>query len=624
MGLRAEHVRDEPLLALPLLKALITGKLLEFYNRRTDAYLNWLMSKHLVHMNSIHGNTLQRSQRLLPLLLGIMAAYGVVISKLPVPWVSPAFGLGLLLANGTALILMIGRGREAGPEQRGWRLLAASALVLVASNLALSFTTALDRFGPIEGVHLALQLTAAFLQAKALLVWPFRSSAQTYRRPLNLIGGLLCSLAILLLLWGTLLYDPPDPGRWALYMRMMAVSTRVAVIAGIAAYFLAEDPRRVRGPLGWLMFGSLIWGANIVLTQPAMYGPHATLQPSALLSLTLTAPFMLILVACSRRPVETEENEAPVAFEFIEWLIYLPFIAASVLLVLFTLGHKQHLLLFTLGFLGICVLSLARHIFLLKEARVAKEGLEDRVLARTHDLEMLQATLRRTERMNAIATLGAGLAHDLNNALNVVLSSAELPRMTLEEGGTPRPSDMDRIIVAADQSAALTRRLMAFARNDQKPPGLMDLHHATADLEALLRMLLPRNVTLKLVFNDPITPILGSQDRIEQMLVNLVSNARDAMPQGGHIHVQLDRESESPLSRIFLRVTDNGPGIPLELIESIFKTFFTTKPIGQGTGLGLASVRYTMEELGGSVEVESEPGLGTTFTLWFPPPGPTD
>ena len=575
-------------------------------------------------MNSIPSKSLHHSQLLLFVLLGIMAAYGLIISRLPVPWVSPIFGLGLLLANGMALLLMIGRAREPGPEQRGWKLLAASAWCLVASNLALSFTKALDRLGPSEAVHLALQLTAAFLQARALLVWPFRSPAQTYRRPLNLIGGVLCSLAIHLLLWGTLLYHPPGPGRWALYLRMMAVSTRVAVIAGIAAYFLAEDPRRVRGALGWLMFGSLTWGFNIVLTQPTLYGPHATLQPSPLLSLTLTAPFMLILVACSRTPVETAENEAPVAFEFVEWLIYLPFLAASILLVLFTLGHKQHLLLFTLGFLGICALSLARHIFLLKEARVAKEGLEERVRERTHDLEMLQATLRRTERMNAIATLGAGLAHDLNNALNVVLSGAELTRMRMEEGVTPRPSDMDRIIVAADQSAALTRRLMAFARNDQKPPGLMDLHHATADLEALLRMLLPRNVTLQLVFNDPITPIIGSQDRIEQMLVNLVSNARDAMPQGGHIRVQLDRESESPLSRIFLRVTDDGPGIPPELIENIFKPFFTTKPIGQGTGLGLASVRYTMEELGGSVEVESKSGLGTTFTLWFPPAGTPD
>ncbi|WLT30769.1 sensor histidine kinase [Geothrix sp. PMB-07] len=556
----------------------------------------------------------------LPALLAILLAYGVLLSRLPQDQVSAAFGLGLLLANGAALILLAFRSREPGPEQRGWRLLAASALVLVASNLALAFTGALAHLGPVEGIHLFLQLAAALLQAWALLSWPFRSSTQAFRRPLNLIGSLLCSLAILLLLWGALLYNPPDQGQEVVYLRMMALSARVAVVAGITVYFLAEDPRRVRGPLGWFMFGSLAWGATIVLAQPTAYGSNATLQPSALLGLTLMAPFTLILVAQSRQPVEVDGQAAPVGFEFVEWLIYLPFLAASLLLVLFTLGRNPHLLLFTTGFLGICALSLARHGFLLREARVAREELEDRVRARTHDLETLQATLRRTERMNAIATLGAGLAHDLNNALSVVLSSAELSRAKLVKGEPPNPSDMDRIIVAADQSAALTRRLMTFARTDQKPPGLIDLHHATADLESLLRMLLPRDVTLQLVFRDPITPILGSRDRIEQMLVNLVSNARDAMPQGGHIEVQLDRESDSPQSRIFLRVTDDGPGMPPDLLESIFKPFFTTKPLGQGTGLGLASVRYTMEELGGSVEVDSKLGVGTTFTLWFPPP----
>lgn len=559
--------------------------------------------------------------RLLPLLLIIMAAWGVLLSRLPVHSFTMVLSGGLFLANGLALALLIRRSREPGPEQRGWKLFAASVAVIIGSNLFLFFTRPLFVGLPLAEVgYLGLQIAAGVLQAWALLVWPFHSSAQEYRHPLNVMGSLLFILAIFLLFWGTVLCKVPRQDQVATYLRMMVLAIRVALVVGISVYFLAENPGRMKGPLGWFLFGSLVWACTILLVNSLLRNANAELQPSPLFTLTLAAPFSLILMASARTPVEPLGTGGRIAFEFIEFLIVLPFLAVGILLVVFVTLDRGQLLAVLLGFLALCLLFLIRHFFLLKEAYMANEILEDRVLARTRDLEKMQVTLLRTERMNSVATLGAGLAHDLNNALGIVKARAELNQMKLDQGEALNDSDMERILIAADQSAALTRRLMAFARMEEEPPILIDLHRETADLEPLLRMLLPRNIALKLTFRDPVTPVLGSRDRIEQMLVNLVGNARDAMPDGGHIAVELDREGESPESRVFLRVIDDGPGIPPELLERIFQPFFTTKPSGKGTGLGLPSVRHAMEELGGSLEVQSEPGRGSTFTLWFPPP----
>jgi len=559
--------------------------------------------------------------RLLPALLVVMVVWGAVLSRVVPPLFTPVLGAGLFLANGLALFLLVQRARERGPEQWGWSLLAASLGLILFSNIALCCARPLlVNLTLAEMLYLGLQFAAGLLQSWALLVWPFRSSALEYRQPLNLVGSLLFSLALLMLIWGTSLYFHPGQYQGVMFLRVLVLSIRVAFSVGIAVYFLAEEPRRVKGPLGWFLIGTLVWATNLLLIRPYLHVAHAALQPSPLFALALAAPFSLILTALCKTPVEIPEPEGRSTSALVEWLIALPFLAVGLLLVLFVVGDKPHLLAISLGFMTLCVLFLVRHVFLLREARRAREILEDRVLARTKDLEALQGLLIRTERMNSVAMLGAGLAHDLNNALGIVKSCAELQQMRLERGEAVKASDISRILAAADQSAAMTRRLMAFARPDQDQPVLIDLHRETAGLEPLLRMLLPRNITLQINFRDPITPILGSRDRIEQMLVNLVSNARDAMPGGGRILLELDREGNSPESRIFMRVTDGGPGIPPELLDQIFEPFFTTKPSGKGTGLGLPSVRHTMEELGGSLEVQSEQARGTTFTLWFPPP----
>jgi two-component system cell cycle sensor histidine kinase/response regulator CckA len=263
-------------------------------------------------------------------------------------------------------------------------------------------------------------------------------------------------------------------------------------------------------------------------------------------------------------------------------------------------------------------LGLLRGALALRDLQHLSVALETRVLERTHDLEDMQDAMLRTERMNAMAVLGAGMAHDLNNTLATVRACAELARMKLEDGQSPEIRDLDHILVAADQSAALTRRLMSFGHMEEAPPTVICLREELSHLETILRMLLGRQISLRFELGEARVPVLGSRAQIEQILVNLVGNARDAMPRGGTILIRLSRSSSAgkPIARV--EVEDSGEGMTPEVQEKIFSPFFTTKGPGRGTGLGLASVRQLMHDLGGTLAVASQPGIGTTFVLRLP------
>jgi len=190
--------------------------------------------------------------------------------------------------------------------------------------------------------------------------------------------------------------------------------------------------------------------------------------------------------------------------------------------------------------------------------------------------------------------------------------------MKLEDGQTPEIRDLDHILVAADQSAALTRRLMSFGHMEEAPPTVICLREELSHLETILRMLLGRQISLRFELGEARVPVMGSRAQIEQILVNLVGNARDAMPRGGTILIRLSRSTAAgtPMARV--EVEDSGEGMTPEVQEKIFSPFFTTKGPGRGTGLGLASVRQLMHDLGGTLAVASQPGIGTTFVLRLP------
>jgi len=238
----------------------------------------------------------------------------------------------------------------------------------------------------------------------------------------------------------------------------------------------------------------------------------------------------------------------------------------------------------------------------------------------------LEAELRQAQRMEAVGRLAGGIAHDFNNLLVVILSHAELLQDEFE-AGMADPEHVAEIRSASERAAALTHQLLAFSRGQPIQPRPIDLVRVLEQLGALLRRLIGEHVELDFLLpKGPIT-IEADASQIEQLVMNLATNARDAMPQGGRLEIELACRAirnDQGLGRLpsgeyaVIRVTDSGIGMTQEQLERAFDPFFTTKPQGEGTGLGLATVHATAEQNGGAVFIESKHGVGTCVEVLLP------
>jgi two-component system, cell cycle sensor histidine kinase and response regulator CckA len=249
----------------------------------------------------------------------------------------------------------------------------------------------------------------------------------------------------------------------------------------------------------------------------------------------------------------------------------------------------------------------------------------DRDVTERHNLE---AQLRQVQKMDAIGQLAGGVAHDFNNLLMVVSSYAELALDSL----TPEHSlhrNIREILHAARRAADLTRQLLAFSRTQAQSLRLLDLNEVVQDLGRILPRVIREDIELALVTSKDLGRIKADPVQMEQIIINLAVNARDAMPVGGKLTIEtasvhLDdayvhlRPIVPPGDYVLLTITDSGLGIPPEHLPHIFEPFFTTKQEGKGTGLGLATVYGIVKQSGGFIWVYSEPGLGTTFKIYFP------
>jgi signal transduction histidine kinase len=223
---------------------------------------------------------------------------------------------------------------------------------------------------------------------------------------------------------------------------------------------------------------------------------------------------------------------------------------------------------------------------------------------------LLRAQLRNAQQLEAIGRLAGGLAHDVNNMLTVVMGFAESALLSLP-GDSPARLDLAEILSAAGSSAGLTRRLLAFAR--QQPATLMvvDLAERLEDSAVLLQRLTGGTVTIDFALGADVPPVEIDPSQFDQIVTNLVINARDAMPNGGAITLSLRRDGD----QVLLEVADTGIGMDEATVARIYEPFFSTKGDGQGTGLGLATVFGIVAERGGTIAVQSSPGAGTTFTI---------
>lgn len=542
------------------------------------------------------------------------------------PKVSPAhfqaaLALALFFPNLPVLGTFLLRARSVPAERRGWLLLAISIpLVFLSLALLAAAGPLQSRPRPIDWAYLVVSLLIGSIQAWGLLAWPWRNQRRESKQ-LDWLGSLLFGSSVFLLLWVVGIWQAAFQGHSVVHARILAYAGRLSITSGVAVYLFSQDPRRIRGPLGWVLAALLVFCLAIGLFQPIVQSAGFMGRVNPWFGVAPLGPLFLAFAAWSPHPAEVPEEHPPLRIPLGEIVPYIPFLIAGGVLGLALLKSRLPLVWPLLTFLGITGLLVLRQFILLREVKTANAHLEDRVAQRTQALEKMQSVLIKTERMNTLATLGAGLAHDLNNLLSVVRNSAELMEMELEEGQPPRSQDLARIMEASSKAGNLTHRLMAFVHQE---PGLqgsvrLNLSDALVAMQDFLRMLLSRNIRMDFEIEASAPSTQVDPSLLEQVLVNLISNAKDAMPEGGHIRIRLHSgvtASGDPAA--ILEVSDSGPGIPPEIQEAIFDAFFTTKPEGKGTGLGLASVRTLMAAQEGSVEVNSYPGQGSTFRLSFP------
>ena len=258
-------------------------------------------------------------------------------------------------------------------------------------------------------------------------------------------------------------------------------------------------------------------------------------------------------------------------------------------------------------------------------------GVAIEITERTKSEEALRSTqdqLRQAQKMEAVGRLAGGVAHDFNNLLTVILGYSQ---MILGDLGAQHPlrTDIEEIHHAAQRSSALTRQLLTFSRQQVFNPQVLNLNATVGNVEKLLRRIIGDDVLLQTSLNCHQSHVLADVGQMEQVIVNLAVNARDAMPEGGHLIVETaDVECDEAFSTAHLNVapgryamlavSDTGHGMSQETQTRIFEPFYTTKASGQGTGLGLATVYGIISQNGGHIFVQSEQGQGTTFKIYFP------
>ncbi|HEY2887281.1 MAG TPA: ATP-binding protein, partial [Candidatus Limnocylindrales bacterium] len=283
------------------------------------------------------------------------------------------------------------------------------------------------------------------------------------------------------------------------------------------------------------------------------------------------------------------------------------------------------------GFGGTLRETLARataHERELEAARAELETTVGQLHSETEERRRLEAQLAQAQRLESIGRLAGGVAHDFNNLLTAIMGYGALLKSDLAARGQSN-QEVVGILGAADQAAALTRQLLAFSRNLELRPDVVDLSSVIAGIEPLLRRLLGERIVL---VNRPAPDLwktIADRSQIEAVVVNLAVNARDAMPNGGTLtietgNVELDETYGRTHAEVvpgpyaMVAVSDTGMGMDTETLSHIFEPFFTTKELGKGTGLGLATVYGTVRQSGGHIWVYSEPDRGTSFKIYLP------
>jgi signal transduction histidine kinase len=249
-------------------------------------------------------------------------------------------------------------------------------------------------------------------------------------------------------------------------------------------------------------------------------------------------------------------------------------------------------------------------------------------VAERTERKRLEAQFIEAQKLEVIGQLAGGVAHDFNNIIGIIMGYSDLVMAKLNPDD-PLQEDMQTIRQTAERAAGLTRQLLIFSRKQTVQATLLDLNHVVSDMKKMLRRVIGENVELKYALGKQIGGIKADSGYVDQVLLNMVVNARDAMPNGGKITVETAdavltedftrrHPNTVPGNYVTLAISDTGTGLTEEVKARMFEAFFTTKPKGKGTGLGLATCQTIVKQCGGCIDVVSDLGAGTTFRVYFP------
>ncbi len=398
--------------------------------------------------------------------------------------------------------------------------------------------------------------------------------------------------------------------------------------------FPGIEPVRSRN---WQVFGLAVglplagYAARVVLGDVLVGYPYATFYPVILMIAVLARPLASVLAvglsAVLAAPFAVDSNAEFLPQSLSAWIGLSLFLAVSGMIV--WLLHALRSALDSATEARAALTLANRHL----EERVALRTRElteanQRLLAETEARVGAEAQARQGQKMEAIGQLSGGVAHDFNNMLAIIMGSLHVAKRRLERGDTDVVQFLDGALEGAGRAAGLTQRLLAFSRKQPLTPEVADMNALVRGMDELLRRSLGETVRLELALGGGLWRTRVDKGQVENALVNLAINARDAMPDGGKLTIEtmnafLDdayasaHDEVTPGQYVLLAVSDAGVGMTRKVMERAFDPFFTTKDAGKGTGLGLSQVYGFVKQSGGHIKIYSEPGQGTTIKIYL-------
>jgi signal transduction histidine kinase/CheY-like chemotaxis protein len=523
--------------------------------------------------------------------LAVAAAYWAVAELTLLPATAAGHVMPMWPAAGVAVVAFLLRGNRLIPGIAAGALITTSAYVSIPSALALAFGVALE----------------AVVDARLLTRFGFDQRLERVRDPLILSGVTLAGAAI-----GALF------GAFALLIDTIP-STR-APLASFAIWWMRD----------WLGVQIVV---ALVLTWTRSRPIRWTL-PRIAEALTLVAGLIVLSQVVFQLWSAFPGQNVPISFLLFPIVGYAGFrfgpVGASTLVALVAAFALPIAALGVGPFasLPMVLTQVLLHTFLLflwlsgQTLAAIKAESEDALQRRA----ALEEQLRHAQKMEAVGRLVGGIAHDFNNLLTAIIGYTEILMVTFEPDD-PRRGDAEEIARAAMRAADLTRQMLVFSRKQNLQPTVIDLNVTLAKVEPMLRRVIGEDIVMTMAAKASLAQVRVDPGQIEQVIMNLCVNARDAMPRGGRLTVEtgdvmLDASTLPPDAKpgayAMLAVSDTGLGMSADVRARIFEPYFTTKDIGKGTGLGLSTVYGIVKQSDGHIHVYSEPGLGTTFRVYLP------